>query len=41
MLERALDGAGLTCTPSDSAEILEALASTPGCAALKYPDAGK
>ena len=37
VLERALAGAGLTCTTFENgAEVLEA----PGCAAFRYPYAG-
>lgn len=42
VLERALAGAGLTCTTFENgAEVLEALASkTPDVAAFRYPYAG-
>lgn len=42
VLERALAGAGLTCTTFENgAEVLEALASkNAGCAAFRYPYAG-
>ncbi len=41
VLERALAGAGLTCTTFENgAEVLEALANNAGCAAFRYPYAG-
>ncbi len=41
VLERALAGAGLTCTTFNGAEVLEALASkTPDVLLFRYPYAG-